>query len=237
MKDENEEGRRKFNIPVIAGTYEWDSKEAQAFRSHFKNYNKNNPEQKTPERCIEELLLNEMSQQSTELRDISPVKLLNAYFQMPTPLGASGNELKYSGFRGGGIDILARIGKGKGTKLCVIELKDENKETEPQPKVMVQALRYATFIAYLLRSEVGTGWWNLFGFSGSIPKSLNVHVLTLMPESGSKEEAIINDVDFKVPGLDDVTLQCHAMNFKLEDNKFYFSSDSAFCSKIIRDKK
>ena len=70
------------------------------------------------------------------LCNIQPVKLAGiARFQMPTPFRVSDiNNVKYTGSTGGGIDIIARIRKGSTTKLCIMELKDENKLKEPPAK-------------------------------------------------------------------------------------------------------
>ncbi len=92
------------------------------------------------------------------MHNIQPVLMAKkARFQMPTPLKASEKgKISYAGV-GGGIDILARVGKGSGngTKLCIIEVKDEHSHKEPPKTAIKQALVYATFIRELLRSEQG----------------------------------------------------------------------------------
>ena len=104
------------------------------------------------------------------LRNIQPVTLGKKFFQLTTPLGASDMknndglpEFVNCNAGGGGIDILARVvHKGVfGPRLAVIELKDENKDSEPQKDVMFQALAYATFVACLLRSGKGKVWWQI----------------------------------------------------------------------------
>ena len=209
---------------------EWRSNEASNFRSYFKNCDGTSLTS-SPERHIEELLLNDMSQSNASYL-IRPITLLEGYFQMPTPFAASSAVPQYTGCKGGGIDILASVGKGKGTKLCVIELKDENKKNEPQPHAMKQAAIYATFIAYLLRSNVGEAWWKAFGYESSIcNKPISIDVLTLMPHSQECTEELIGD--FNVPGLNNVTLNCLSMYYELLDgNQFRFSSDNY--EKIIR---
>ena len=133
---------------------------------------------------------------------------------------------QYSCEKGGSIDILARVGHGRGVKPCVIELKDEYTKQEPQSHAMKQAAIYATFIAYLLRSDIADKWWNAFGFNIDIPKSLVIPVVTLMPLPAEKpEEEIIGS--FTVGGLDDVTLECHSIYYELLDgNKFRLISDN-----------
>lgn len=101
---------------------------------------------------------------------------------MCTPLKASNiKKIAYSGKNGGGIDILSRVGVGKATKLCVMEVKDENKKSEPPAKVIQQGLSYATFIRELLRSESGNAWWKIFGFNGKLPDHLELYVVCVLP--------------------------------------------------------
>lgn len=90
---------------------------------------------------------------------------------------------------GGGIDILARCKHKDGSvHLCVIEVKDENKPSEPQAKAMEQALSYAVFIASLLRNTAtGAAWWKLFGFNRAIPTTLHIDVVTIMPKGNTTE--------------------------------------------------
>lgn len=216
---------KRFEFPVEPSmSYKWDSAEANQFRSYFKKCEKTDLAS-SRERHIEQLLLNDMAE-SQSFINIEPVRLLDAYFQMPTPFAASKAVPHYSGKDGGGIDILARVGHGRGVKPCVIELKDGNTNQEPQSHVMKQAVIYATFIAYLLRSDIADKWWNVFRFNIDIPKSLVIPVVTLMPLPAEKpEDEIIGG--FTVGGLDDVTLECHSIYYeKLDGNKFRLTSDN-----------
>lgn len=204
----------------------WNSVEASNFRSYFEDC-ENEDLASSNERYIEQLLLNDMAKsKSGPFINIKPVTLLGAYFQMPTPFGASEATPHYAEDKGGGIDILARVGRRKGVKLCVIELKDEYTEREPQSHAMKQAAIYATFIAYLLRSDMGEKWWNAFGLNIDIPKSLVIPVVTLMPLPAEKpKDEIIGS--FTVGGLDDVTLECHSVYFEsLGGDKFSLTSDN-----------
>ena len=107
---------------------------------------------------------------------------------MPTPLSACNiNNVKNVGPAGGGIDIISRIGKGGATKLCIMELKDENKPSEPPSKVILQGLAYAVFILELLRSDSGAEWWKIFGFSGKLPVYLELYVTCVMPSIEKNE--------------------------------------------------
>ena len=126
------------------------------------------------------------------------MRLGGKYFQLTTPFKASTHIPTLSltsngnGATGGGIDILARVKhKHVGFRFAVIELKDENKVSECQEKVMHQALIYATFLAKLLRSKSGKYWYNILRPLNSketdVPQELVIDVITLMPSGNSKE--------------------------------------------------
>ena len=155
---------------------------------------------------------------------------------MPTPLKASTHNPTYP-VKGGGIDILARIKPLNGTsRICVMEVKDENKPAESQATAMAQAVTYAVFIAYLLRSKSGQHWWDFFMENllkatkekdgttrNEVPKSLHIDVVTIMPQ-GTTEEFC--DVDILLDELD-TTLHCHSLYYDKEvfqkDETFIFS--------------
>lgn len=175
---------------------DWHDKDAQQFRklySELEDKVKFNtsllPGQ--PEHDMESLLLQNYAQKRSEGKEllyIQPVVMrgTSARFQMPTPLRASNaksgaKEIEYAGQYGGGIDILARMGRGYNATLAIMELKDENKKPEPPEKAICQAIAYATFIHTLLRSSCGVDWWHFFGFSGDIPKKLNLKAIIVMP--------------------------------------------------------
>ncbi|MCX6383356.1 MAG: hypothetical protein NTV16_02555, partial [Actinobacteria bacterium] len=76
---------------------------------------------------------------------------------------------------------------GSTTKLCIMELKDENKPVEPPAKVILQGLAYAVFIKELLRSESGAEWWKIFGFNGKLPEQIELYVTYVMPSIKVKD--------------------------------------------------
>lgn len=203
----------------------WDSVDAKNFRKHFKSVKSSSH---SPEHKIEQFLLSEFSKRTRasekKLCSIQPVRLGGLFFQMPTPIKASDHnkDIDYSKQYGGGIDILARIkDENNNAKLAIMELKDENKQSEPQKKVMWQALAYATFIAYLLRSKSGTFWWEkVFGFKeGSLLKDNPVEIIvaTIMPgQEGTelpKEE------------LNEEPIEVKDLNVKLIPQTLYFTKD------------
>ena len=202
----------------------WDSsKEAKLFRSMFKN--KKFGRLKSEEHRIENLLLAEFSKRLRSdgkiLCNIQPVKLSNCFFQLTTPLKASTHSPSFSmnnkgGATGGGIDIMARIKHSAlDTRLAIIELKDDNNDSEPQKDVMLQALSYATFIAHLLRSNAGNKWWNLFDYSGSVPETLYLDVISLMPKGISEEGCL---APIRIESLN-VVLTPYTLYYELNDKR------------------
>lgn len=212
----------ELNEPV-----DWNSTEASTFRSFFKKESlkfiseMTNADRKYPkskEHRVENCLLREFSKtvrKEKALCNIKPIKLYKLYFQMPTPLKASTHCPEYQR-NGGGIDILARIKPVKGnSRICVMEVKDENKPVESQAIAMSQAVTYAVFIARLLRSKSGQHWWNFFmertkaKDGAMIPKVLDIDVVTIMPNGATKEYC---DVKIPLKGLD-TTLNCHSLYY------------------------
>jgi len=178
---------RDFGCDLELSNADWGGKDAANFRSFFNNRegarnmwaNKGNEEHR-----LESLLLTEFSRRKDKvLRYIKPVMIGGVRFPMPTPISASNHkDVKYSGIKGGGIDILTRTGTGgKATRLCINELKDENDKVEPPKDAVKQAVAYATFIRELLRSNAGEDWWKLFGFRGNIPEPLELYAACVMP--------------------------------------------------------
>ena len=170
--------------------YPWKGKEARRFRRIFKEFSSEKLCGQ-PEHKLESYLLDnywQKSSQGKEILNIQPITMLegSGFFQMPTPLKASEvkngiDNIKYDKFYGGGIDILARVGRGKGTQLAILELKDENISSEPPEEAIKQAIVYATFIRELLKSEVGETYWRFFGFTRKLPEKLALKAIIVMP--------------------------------------------------------
>jgi len=192
---------RDFKCGIHLTGADWRGKEAKEFRRFFKDRNKHidfsglNPSNE--EHRLESLFLSEFSEAHSSkkaLSNIQPVKIAKIRFPMPTPLSASNHKaVKYSGIRGGGIDILTRTGKGgKATNLCIMELKDENVKSEPPKDAIKQAIAYATFIHELLRTqadETGQKWWKLFGFGGKVPDKLILFASCVMPANSNMDKS------------------------------------------------
>lgn len=214
----------------LEGDCDWKSVKAKQFRKFFSDnvITRNNEGKKNEEHRLESLLLTEFTKnisQDKQIVNIQPVKLAGrARFQMPTPLRASNmTKLEYAGPNGGGIDIISRVGTGKATKLCIIEVKDENCTKEPPAKVIQQGLAYAAFIRELLRSKSGNEWWKIFGFGGTLPQSLEIYVACAMPSSATNNHSFSNiniDADpSKTSAFPNDRFQLHYLYFQENVNQ------------------
>ena len=223
-KELNKTNKRDFNCDIQLDNVDWRSKEATEFRKYFSNISERtrNSAKKNEEHRIESLLLTEFSKTDAKekiLLNIQPVKIAGiARFQMPTPLSASKvEEIKYSNSpgSGGGVDIMSRIGRGGGVKLCVMEVKDEYKSNEPPQKAILQGLAYAVFIRELLRSEGGNVWWEIFGFDGNFPKKIDLYVASVMPQ---KENFDTSFADMTLTKDEDI-FHLHYIYFREHQNR------------------
>lgn len=212
---------------------DWHSVKASDFRKFFLYDLPKNTKTKSPEHEVENALLVEFRKKigvEKVLHNIQPVLLHGNFFQMPTPLKGSTHEPEYVKHSGGGIDMLARI-KTEGnchTRLCVIEIKDENKVSESQKTAMSQAITYATFVAKLLTEQPD---WMEFFMGHKTKRNRNsrcldqfdIEVVTIMPEGIT--ETFENKV-LEVPGTN-FKLHCHSLYYNpqkfSETHNFEFS--------------
>lgn len=220
--DFNEKNKRDFNCDIIVQNENWKtSKAAKDFRRYFSSYPKRNTVKKeNEEHRIESLLLSEFSKKTSEgkkLKWIQPT-MIDDYFRYPMPTGISASkhdDLHYNSQGGSNIDLLVRTGKGRSTKLCIIELKDKNTKKEPPAVAIEQALAYTVFIHELLRSDIGEKWWKLFGFTGEIPSELILYAACAMPSNDN------NDYSFagKELSIGNDKIKLHYLYFKEENNE------------------
>ena len=207
-KDFDSNNEKFFNCNIKLSNAEWDGKEAAEFRKYFATYPKRTSNDNEEHR-IESMLINEFSKDSSvdkKLCNIQPIKVAGLPFSMPTIISGS-KEIKKGD---GHIDIFARNNK----KITVIELKDENKKSEPIEKVLQQATGYAVFIINLLRSESGKDWYKIFEFSKEMPQdNLLIKVCSAMPKK----------TNFDVDKFKPFTLDCG--KDKLEYNWLFFEED------------
>ncbi len=202
----DETNLRDFDCPIKLKNVDWTSPEATTFRKFYKDRQalriKADSNKRNEEHRLESLWLTELSKKENKvLPYVKPVLIENVRFSMPTPISASNHKkIKYSGISGGGIDLFARTGTGgRNTKLCIMELKDENTRKEPPKDAVKQAVAYATFIRRLLRSTSGDKWWRLFGFNSEIPERLVLYAACVMPSSAYNDDSF-KDMEFNIAG-------------------------------------
>ena len=215
--DSNNE--RDFDCKIKVSNESWNGKESQEFRAFFRNRlaGRNKSKKNNEEHRLESLLLTEFSKtEEKTMTNIKPVEVAGVRFPMPTPLKASDpNTVEYAKQNGGGIDILARTGIGHDTHLCIMELKDENKKSDPPAIILKQAIKYTVFIRELLRSEAGEDWWKLFGFGKAIPEKLVLFAVCVMPDGDGTDISFAGD-EYEICG--DV-IKLHFVYFQETDNK------------------
>lgn len=175
-----------FNLPELEKEEQWDSSNMTKCRSILKHICVSDAKTHSPEHKCENLLLREFSKKKSDNKSllyIQPVKFGGKFVQLTTTLNASNHKSgpKYSKF-GGGIDILAHVGNGANSHLCVFELKDENQKSEPMEVVLQQALSYAVFLAKLLDDERSNNWWKVLGYKNEKNVNKVIDVVGLMPK-------------------------------------------------------
>jgi hypothetical protein len=224
-KDEN--NYRDFNCEIkLDKNIKWGDTNASKFRSFFKNRdysrNKTNNNKRNEEHFVEHLLLTEFSKRNANdkpILGIQPIKFCGIRFGIPTPISASDHKkVTYAYQMGGGIDILARTGRGKhSTYLTVIEVKDENIKQEPPKEALKQAIQYAVFIRELLRSEIGKDWYEIFGFKGNIPKNLTIRVACAMPYKDDND--MDKSFEKSIYPIGNDKIECHYIYFQYDGKK------------------
>jgi hypothetical protein len=226
-KSYKENNKDHFGCDIPLEKAEWDGKDAAKFRSFFKHrrgVRNVDADRSNDEHRLESLLLTEFSiVKNKKTRNIRPVRFGSVRFPMPTPIIASNHKNpQYPQYgkrdKGGGIDILARTGKGgKATHLCIMELKDENTRREPPKDAMKQAVAYTTFIRELLRSDAGEAWWKLFGFGGGgkVPKPLVLYAACVM-RSNLNNDYSFRDMELEI---EEDTIKLHYLYFTEENDR------------------
>lgn len=208
-------------IDLKPNKYDWYGKDATYFRSFFKKLSEDT-KTKSPEHTVESWLLKEFRKRNSQFKAlcyIQPVLLHEQFFQMPTPIKASTHAPEYANQYGGGIDILARVVKrNEQHRLCVMEIKDENTNSESQRKAMEQAVTYATFISTLLSED--KEWWEFF--SGHKQKTgrshlnkNNIDVVTIMPSTTEERETFEGEVE-----VDNTEIKLHCYSLYYDKNEF-----------------
>jgi len=188
-EDRVKNNSKYFQFNLKKGMYEWKGKEAALFRKHFKQLAKNPLEQintRVKEHRVESVIIAEMEKNSKTkfggaFSGIQPVTIEGFPFQMPLPISASSGK-PFS--TDGSIDILARRRCSDGkVRLSVWELK----KPKTFAKAIDQVYIYTIGLIQLLRSSSGQRWFKIFGFTGSIPKNLEIEAVVVVTRDKKKK--------------------------------------------------
>ncbi|MDE5611035.1 MAG: hypothetical protein K2I90_03340 [Odoribacter sp.] len=126
------------------------------------------------------------------LNDIQPVMLnrkADMHLAMPVPFTVEAGKIKYTATEASEyIDIIARKDKGFNNRPCIMSVVSDEKNGDYWLAAK-RALKYAVFMAALLRSEnrLGYAWWNVIRDQNTddkdVPeKTLKIDVVVAFPE-------------------------------------------------------
>jgi hypothetical protein len=174
-KDKAVANERLCKMP-LQGKHPWRGPKAQQFRRHFRSleYSEYPSSVRVKEHRTESEFLRHMKDPTGNkfhgtLRGIQPVTLGGLPFQFPVPISGNTGVPKVTN---GHIDILARRGTGKGTKISVWELK--------RPTITAHAIEqayiYSVSLLKMLRTaQTGDFWYrDIIGFGCGVPKKLAI---------------------------------------------------------------
>jgi len=165
----------RFGIS-FANKVDWTGPEAREFRRLFRELDPSIhcTNVKSEEHHIESELLRHMENPTSSkfngtFKHIQPVMMAGFPFQFPLPISGHTGLPKLSN---GNIDILARRGTGKGTKISVWELK----RPKTTAHAISQAYIYAVTLLKMLRTpDVGDFWYqDIIGFGSKVPDNITI---------------------------------------------------------------
>lgn len=140
-------------------------------------------------------------------------------YQVATAIKASDLSFKYSGSKGGGIDVLARRGRGNRDQiLTLFELKKKYKKPEV---VMQQLISYGVFLCNLIDSDPA-GWGKEFGYTGKggySKRELNLAVMMPAPNTGNPRTDFLEHPSIEITTYNNTRycLNLHYAFFSPED--------------------
>ena len=186
----------------LTGKYPWRASESQAFRKHFRSleHREYHDSVHSEEHHIESEFLRHMkdpagrSKFNGTFRGIQPVTLGGLPFQFPVPIsGCKG----VPNFTNGNIDILARRGAGKGTRISVWELKRpwELKRRNTTGHAISQAYIYSVTLLKMLRThQSGDIWYrDIIGFGSKVPDRLVIESVVAVSIADDRNRRAFED--------------------------------------------
>jgi hypothetical protein len=184
----------------LTGEHSWKGTEAQKFRKHFKNLDSSKYHSSVKEEHhIESEFIRQMRNPTRKkfngtLKGIQPVMLGGFPFQFPVPISGNTGLPKLTN---GNIDILARRGTGRGTKISVWELK----RPKTTAHAISQAYIYSVTLLKMLRTpESGDIWYrDIIGFGCKVPAKLTIESVVAVSIVGDRNRNAFEEKlrDFK----------------------------------------
>ena len=217
----------------------WYDADAVKFRSYFKELGfwKTIVHTERPREQVRDRLLYELSKrtktENKHIYNIRPIKFHGGFIRLYVPVKI-GDKVYVKSYLG--VDILARIKMDNGRyRLCVMMTLDKNNKNESQSKFIEEIIPIAVFVAKLLRSKSGQGWWAHFMSkktgSAPVPGKLEIDVVTVMPQGHSEEFC---DKEINIPELG-TTFHCHSLYYNQSDyRKGQFSFSGTYSLKMIK---
>jgi hypothetical protein len=179
----------------LVGEHPWRGAEAREFRRYYQclDHSKYHSSVKSEEHHIESEFLRHMKDPTGgkfngTLRGIQPVMLGGLPFQFPVPISGNTGVPKLTN---GNIDILARRGAGKGTKISVWELKRPNTTAD----AISQAYIYSVTLLKMLRThQSGDIWYrDVIGFGCKVPDKLAIESVVAVSISDDRKRKVFED--------------------------------------------
>lgn len=210
----------------LQGTHEWRGLEAQSFRSHFQSlpHRDYHSVVKSEEHHIESEFLRHMKDPTSNkfngtLKGIQPVMLGGFPFQFPLPISGNTGEPKLTN---GNIDILARRGTGKGTKISIWELK----RPKTTAHAISQAYIYSVTLLKMLRTPISGDIWyqDIIGFGNKVPDKLTIESVVAVSVAGDRSRKVFEDKlrafkDENVLSIGNDTINLHIAHYQKDPLK------------------
>ena len=204
------------NSPTFPSNRLLNSAEEKQFIRFFEEEAKESDVRTQKNRIVEELLKEFRKEQGANkaLLYIQPVLLNGMFFSMPVPFTIQGDGVGYTTGRAGHIDIFARRWPGVRGHRCIMSVIPDEENTD-YPLAAERALKYAVFIAALLRSDsLGYDWWNFIRNQEEdkdVPENLHIDVVVAVPQG---QQGLDHFQGEKIP-LDELkcTFHCHTLYY------------------------
>ena len=229
--------KANFGLELSGNSCGWDDTDAIKFRKFFKNLQSIPKDIPLNKFQVRDRLVYELSKRNKAdgklSYNVSPVIIHGAptmfYAPVKAPVNGGNPSRKI-------IDILSRVKMmDDKCRICIMMIADPNNESNSQSEFMADTLSVSVFIAKLLRSKSGEGWWAHFmdikTNTTSVPKKIDIDVVTVMPEGHIDE---FSDKEIVIPELA-TTFHCHSLYYNKSDyKKGRFSFSGTYSLKMIK---